>query len=421
MPYIINAVNFTGLLRKFIKFKKNLAFASVTALSKTVCWRNNDMNLIFITVDGARLDRIVRGKHYQELIKKSSFFPKAIAYAPYTIAAMHAVFSGAYGNRNGVNSYWSSSKFKKSQFKTLTSYLHDAGYATYGDIINDLVIPEIGFDKLLVHDELHDNLLERHKDLLEKASPLKKQGKKFFLYLHYSNIHTGIMQEVLRKYGNFSTEYFSKRDKNEEFYDQLFEKADIYLGKIIEHCRILGLTEDAIIVVISDHGISVGEKLGERAYGVYCYDYTLISTALFYHKSLPKIQVNTQVRSVDILPTILDLLSIPIDASYQPFDGKSLVPLMHGKKELRIAFSQSGNPLKNKDPPKEPNVWAVRTDDWKFIKNVHNGAEEMYDLKNDPQEENNVIGKYPEKADELRIALDRISKKGLMQTNSAVD
>jgi|APSaa5957512535_1039671.scaffolds.fasta_scaffold47011_2 arylsulfatase A-like enzyme len=373
---------------------------------------NYTMNLIFITVDGARADRIIHGNNYKKLIKKSAFFPKTITHAPYTIAAMHAIFTGTYGTKTGVNSYWSSSLFKKDQFKTLTSHLQDAGYYTYGDVINKLVLPKIGFDELVIHDELNDDLTERHTKLLDKFAKIKKD-QKFFLYLHYSNIHTGIMHEVLKKYDNFSKEYFDNKIQNEFFYDKLFTKADEYLGTIIEHCEKLNLLEDTLLVVISDHGISVGEKLGERAYGVFCYDYTLISTALFHHSSITNKEIQQQVRSIDIFPTILEILSIKQDSSLQPIDGKSLIPILQGISDPRISFSQSGNPLKTGQPPKEPNVWAVRTDKWKFIRNTHNGTEELYNLEDDPQEEENLIQHNSKKASELRNKLQELSQSKL--------
>jgi arylsulfatase A-like enzyme len=366
------------------------------------------MNIVFITMDGARADRIIKGKNYKKIISQSAFFPKVITYAPFTISAMHAVFSGVYGFKNGVNSYWSSNNFKKEFYKTLPKFLKDTAYVTFGDSINRLILPSIGFDELKIHDELNDNLTERHKLLLEKMEKLKQSGKKFFLYLHYSNIHTGIMQEVLKKHDNFSEEYFSNKEKNSHFYDKLFNNADEYLGEIINQFKNLGLDEDTLLVIISDHGISIGEKFGERAYGVFCYDTTLISTALFYHPRISPITVKNQVRSIDILPTILELLSISHDKNYKEIDGISLMPLINGKEDKRIAFSQSGNPLNSGKPPKEPNVYAVRTDEWKYIKNIHNNTEELYFLKDDPNEEINLINIEKEKSDEMRYQMNKI-------------
>jgi arylsulfatase A-like enzyme len=366
------------------------------------------MNLVFITIDGARKDRILTGENYKKLISQSAFFPKVITYAPFTIAAMHAVFSGTYGFKNGVNSYWSSPNFKNNLFKTLPKYLHDLDYTTYGDSINKLILPPLGFDELKIHDELHDNLTERHKKLLDKMLDIKNLGKEFFLYLHYSNIHTGIMENVLKKYNNFSKEYFSNQQENSKFYDELFFNADEYLGKIFQYFKELGLDEDTLFVVISDHGISTGEKIGERAYGVFCYDTTLISTALFYHPKINNIFYEKQVRSIDILPTILDLLSIPVDNNFEKFDGESLIPLIQGRIDSRIAFSQSGNPLNSNKPPQEPNVYSIRTDEWKFIKNTHDNSEELYNLTQDPYEKINLIDTKIDKTDELRDLMNKI-------------
>lgn len=363
------------------------------------------MNLIFITIDGARIDRFHTGLNFSKLIAKSAFFSKVIAYTPFTIAAMHAIFCGSYGTRNGVNSYWSSPKFKKSKFKTLSKYLQDENFVTYADTINTLVLPKIGFDNFEVHDELNDDLTQRHIKLLNDVQKDKKQGKNFFLYLHYSNIHTGIMENVLKKYTNFSEEYFSNKEKNAKFYDELFFNADVYLGKILEHYEKLNLDEDTLLVVASDHGISTGEKFGERAYGVFCYDYTLLSGAIFYHKNIKSINVENQVRSIDILPTILQLLSIKEDSMYEKIQGESLIPLINGKIESRIAFSQSGNPLKSSKPPEEPNVSAIRTDEWKFILNHHDETEELYNLKTDPKENNNLITKENNVTQELKNIL----------------
>jgi len=356
-------------------------------------------------MDGARLDRIVTGKNYSNLITNSTFFSHTITYAPYTIAALHAVFSGTYGHKTGVNSYWSTPKFRKDEYKTLSLYLQENNYYTHADVINDLVLPKIGFDSFVVHDEINDDLTVRHKLLLDDMKKKSDQNKDFFLYLHYSNIHTGIMEQVLKKYDNFSEEYFSQKEENGKLYDELFKKADEYLGEIISHCKKLGLDENSLIVVISDHGISIGEKVGERAYGVYCYDYTLISTTLLHHHSLPKKITENQIRSVDLLPTILEILSISIDSNYKQIDGKSLIPIINGNSEERIAFSQSGNPLKNKQPPKEPNVFSIRTDSWKFISNTYNNTEELYDLKNDPAEDNNIIDSNPDITSKLRQEL----------------
>ena len=125
-------------------------------------------NLIIICIDGGRLDRVSKSKIFNEFSTKGIFFPQTITYAPYTNSAIHALISGAYGNRNGCYSYWHSMKFKNNEFKTLTEYLHENGYYTYADIPSDLVIPNLGFDEFQVYDESLVDLKDRHKNIIEK-------------------------------------------------------------------------------------------------------------------------------------------------------------------------------------------------------------------------------------------------------------
>ena len=354
----------------------------------------NKKNLIIILIDGGRLDRALKSEVFTDISSKSAFFSQTITYAPHTIAAMHAVFSGSYGIRTGTNSYWSTFKFKKQKFKTLTEYLHDENYHTCADVINDLVIPKQGFDDFFIHDELKDNLSLQHKDLLKTMKAYNDDGQNFFLYLHYSNIHTGIMNDVLKVYDNFSKEFFDNKEQNEKRYDILFNNAEKYLKSIMDEIKKLKLEDNSLILIMSDHGISVGEKFGERAYGAFCYDYTLRTFTYFLSEEFISREITQQVRTVDFMSTILDYLEIPFDNNYERLDGVSLMPLIRGTSiPEQIAYSETGNPLDKKEPPKEPNTKSVRTSKWKLILNQYDNSKELYNLELDPNEEKNLFGK----------------------------
>ena len=345
-------------------------------------------------IDGGRYDRSIKSNFYKRLKEKSVCFSQPITYAPHTIASMHAVFSGCYGIRTGTDSYWSSYKFKKNQFKTITEYFHDQDYYTSADIVNKILIPKQGFDEFQIFDEYNDDLILRHSNLIEKMKTKNEDGQNFFLYLQFSNIHTGISTEVLQVYDNFSEEYFQNKKLNEKRYDELFKKSEFYLDKIFEKINSLGLEKNSIILVMSDHGISVGEKIGERAYGAFCYDYTLRTFAYFFIPGFSSLEISQQVRTVDFMPSILDLLHIPLDKNYSELDGESLLPLIQGQKvSEKIAYSETGNPLEEKKPPKTPNTKSVRTSKWKLIVNEYNNTKELYDLENDPDENENLIDK----------------------------
>jgi len=357
------------------------------------CFLNMKKNVIILMIDGARLDYTLKSSIFNSLKQRYVFLSQPITYGPHTIAAMHAVFSGTYGTRTGTNSYWSTYRFKKDKFKTISQYLHDENYYTMADVVNELVIPKQGLDEFLIHDEMKDDLTQRHKSFLEQMKSKNDQDQNFFLYLQYSNIHTGIMNEVLKVYNNFSKEYFEDREKNEQRYASLFKNAEKYVSEMLQKINELGFLENSIILVMSDHGISVGEKVGERAYGAFCYDYTLRTFAYFLTQDISPIEISQQVRTVDFMPTILDYVEIPIDKNYESIDGESLMPLIKGEKTPeKIAYSEAGNPLQDTRPPKEPNTKSVRTSRWKLILNEYDDTRELYDLFNNPSENENLSG-----------------------------
>ena len=371
-------------------------------------------NLIILMIDGGRLDRAKKSKFFNRIKATSTFFSQSITYAPHTIASMHAVFSGCYGNRTGTNSYWSTYNFKSNKFKTITEYLHEDGYYTCADTVSKLTVPEQGLDELNIHDETTDDLTIRHKIFLKKMKEINDRGQNFFLYLQFSNIHTGIMEQVLKVYNNYSKEFFDRKKENEDRYDKLFSKAEKYLENIFNQIKQLDLDNNSIILIMSDHGVSTGEKFGERAYGAFCYDYTLRTFAYFIGEEFPIKEITQQVRTIDFMPTILEILNIQLDSKYEKLDGVSLKPLMYGENvSEKIAYSETGNPLNEKAPPKEPNVKSVRISKWKLIWNKYNDSKELYDLENDPDELNNIYGENKEVEDYLWLELKKIDEKSI--------
>jgi arylsulfatase A-like enzyme len=162
----------------------------------------------------------------------------------------------------------------------------------------------------------------------------------------------------------------------------------------MDEIKKLKLEDDSLILIMSDHGISVGEKFGERAYGSFCYDYTLRTFTYFLSGEFTSRKISQQIRTIDFMPTILDFLNIPFDNNYEKIDGTSLMPLIQGLSiPEQIAYSETGNPLDKKAPPKEPNTKSVRTSKWKLISNQYDNSRELYNLELDPNEEKNLAGK----------------------------
>jgi len=361
----------------------------------------NRPNVILLTVDMVRNDMLGRFDTFRRLKEKGVLFSGMITYAPYTIASLHAIFTGLYGKDTNVDGYYKPVKFNKDSCFTLTQYLKKEGYYTQADVMAELTIPRYGFDKFVAHDEHKDNLLERHCEILKEMGSIKEN---YFLYLHYSNIHTEIVKNVIRKYGDFDEKYFANIEENLRQYETYVAKACEYLDGIIKAMDDGRIWDNTMVIILSDHGCGIGEKPGEKAYGIYAYDYSIKVFSFFlYPKLLPAgREITTQVRSIDIMPTVLDILKITPDDNYKRLKGKSLLGIIEGRdKEDRVAFSETGGLDGPHPSPYGPNVKCVRTKDWKLIYNTTTKKKELYDLVSDPKEENNLIDKYPHIAAKL--------------------
>jgi len=154
------------------------------------------------------------------------------------------------------------------------------------------------------------------------------------------------------------------------------------------------------------------KKIGERAYGAFCYDYTLRTFTYFLFPEFDSKEIKQQIRTIDLMPTILEYLEIPLDSNYSDLDGVSLLPLITGNSYPELyAFSETGNPLNEKAPPKEPNTKSIRNSNWKLILNEHNNSRELYNLKLDPNEENNLIESGEKMEDILWVELKKVIEK----------
>lgn len=347
-------------------------------------------NILLIMLDGVRADAIDLAPYLKELKKDALFFPNLITYAPYTLGSLHALFSGIYGNVNGVNGYYKSYSFDKEHCFTLAQYLSENGYYTEADVINEDLIPKQGFSKVRVHDEFSSDLTKRHPEILLQI----RDKQPFFLFLDYNQVHTNLVKNIIKKYTDFDKEYFENREKNFSNYIELVKKSGDYLKLMLEKLKELNLYNDTIIVVFSDHGCSTGDKFGEKVYGVYLYDYTIRTFLYLIGKSLPKDkQVTNQIRMLDILPTVLDILKIPVKKGYKNIHGESLLKILGNAKDERIAYAETGGLGGPTPSPEMHNVKCIRTNKWKLIYNMANKKKELYNLEDDKNEETNLIGK----------------------------
>lgn len=299
-----------------------------------------------------------------------------------------------------------------SKSKTLAEYLNENGYHCEGNTIRLSLVPKRGFDKVLQHNEEKDNLISLHKDEISKIhEKSKSSGNPFFLYLHYSKIHQSIFESVLKKYTDFSEDYFNNKENNLLAYDKYLEASSEYSKEIVEHVNNLGLSENTLVMIVSDHGMGVGEKIGERVYGIYNYDYTIRSFLYLLHPHLGTNLFDFQTSTVDILPTLLDFFEISQDKNKSEIQGESLLPFIQQKDasyNKKVAYCETGGLYGPWPSPDKPNVFSVRTKEWKLIYNSTPSTWELYNLLTDPSETVNLAYDDLQIFDILKRELEKI-------------
>lgn len=345
-----------------------------------------DLNVIFITLDGLRQDRLNLMPNFSSISEKGLFFSNMISVSPYTFASIPSVFCGIYPSINGIDSYYSMFRFRKNECKTLSQYFKEAGYYTFADVLNDCILPNIGFDEMKLH-TMEDDLIVLHKKILSELP----KNRKFFLYLHYTTIHDEYIK-LAKKYTDFDKNYFNNYEENKKSYDFCVKQTDEYVKEIVDYIKELGLFEDTLIVFHSDHGTSNGEKVGEKLYGCFTYDYSLKVFSTFLIPGQEGKKINFQCRTLDIMPTILDVMEINPDERFEKLQGKSLLSFVRGEEnEDRIVFVETGGLGGPWPSPKKHNVFCVRHRNKKLIYNATPKTFEFYDLEKDPEENFNLI------------------------------
>lgn len=215
-------------------------------------------------------------------------------------------------------------------------------------------------------------------------------GKPFFLWVHLYDPHMPYTPP-----SPFREEYKGHP------YDGEIAYTDQQLGRLIDVLN-KKAPKNTIIAVLSDHGESLGDH-GEYTHGVFLYDSTLRIVFIMAGPGIPAgMQIKRQVRSIDFLPTVLNLMG-----------GKALVP--HQVQGTTLVPAFSGNPVDTGTSYEEtlyPKInmgWSelrgVRTNHWMYI---HAPKSELYDLTQDPGETKNVIQEHPLQAERLESTLNRV-------------
>ncbi len=367
-------------------------------------------NVLLITLDTTRADHLgCYGYHGAETPVLDAFardgilFEHCVTPTAYTLPAHASIMTGLYPPAHGVRINGEAALGDSNT--TLAERLSAKGYRA-GAFVGAFVLDgrwglsqgfqnyddhfHIGADQRLDLAGVRrpaDQVVDAALKWLEAPSP-----KPFFAWVHLYDAHAPYAPpEPFRS-------RFAPRGPY-ALYDGGIAFADSQVGRLLQWLDRRGLKEKTIVVIVGDHGEGLGEH-GEKEHGYYIYDYAVHVPLLVRIPGRENGEkIAAQVRTIDLAPTVMDLVSGEKAARVQ---GLSLLPLLSGKEQrVRYAYSES---MATNLQYGWAALYGLRTNDYKFIDAPR---AELYDLTKDPHELQNALESNRRVARQLKDELQR--------------
>ncbi|MDH4198648.1 MAG: sulfatase-like hydrolase/transferase, partial [Candidatus Aminicenantes bacterium] len=330
-------------------------------------------------------------------------FANVYAPVPLTLPSHASILTGLTPPSHGVRN--NGSYFLDADKVTLAEVLKEKGYTTAAFVASFSVDSRFGLDQGF----------DRYDDDFQAGSPFKALNAERKAEQVFETFSAWLKKEPQEPFLAWvhlfdpHLPYNPPSPYSEKFADQPYDGEVAYMdyivGLIIGQLRERGILARTVVAVAGDHGEAFNER-GEAGHGVFLYDMVLRVPLLFYAEGrLPAGRVvGTRVRLVDVLPTVLDLLTVVPPAGVE---GVSLVPDIEQprRKDLDVYIETRY--------PEENFGWAplvgLVADRWKLI---HAPQDELYDLAKDPGEERNLAAAEPRVASNLRTKLQMLLASG---------
>jgi len=235
----------------------------------------------------------------------------------------------------------------------------------------------------------------------------------FFLFLHYWDTHTPY--NCPKKYIDRDKSNRSSIEIIESKYKGAVNYVDKSIGRLIELLENHNILDNTLIIITSDHGESLTEhEMFFDHHGLY--EVTTHVPLILHNPNLfprPKI-IKGMIQHVDLVPTLQDYLEI--NSEDPGFDGTSMRPLIDGEEEniRKFAFFEESYVQRKIGWRNETHKYIYAPDGigmCKYCQKIHAGVEELYDLKKDPQEMDNLAPGNRIMADQMKAELERLIQK----------
>jgi len=430
--------------------------AALAALVVTVWWarrpHSSRPNLILIVVDTLRADFLGSygfqgdlSPNLDAVAAESIVFEACSAQAPWTKPSVATLFTGlhpythqvlTHDGRYGDGSGSAATDAQRTdalpaQARTLAEALHGAGYETAAFLANPWISRTLGFAQGFdVFDEHLTGNAVPAAPILTAASrwlDSRSDPRPFFLYLHLMEPHA--------PYDDPEADFAAVRDSPSLGPDRRLEPEELRavpphlrtmpwvqrpdaawlrtwrgryaagvrvldreLGPFLSQVRESGLLDRSVLVFTSDHGEELCENSGWE-HGDSLYEHQL-HVPLFIRRARAMgggVRVSDQVGLIDLMPTLLQIATVPPPPGLQ---GRDLSDLWRG-----------GSPASEPRPTIatgvkwQPNLCSLRSGTHKLIADLATGEARLYDLESDPTEQVNIAGSRPELAAELMAEL----------------
>lgn len=399
-------------------------------------------NVVFILVDTLRADYTTpygfpkdTTPELERWARRGALFERCRSQSSWTKMSMASIMTSLWPHDDGIRE---ARDGLGPNALTLAEVLQQAGYATYAVQTNGwlhqsfgfqqgfdrYVFPKGGGDPRLGVPSLWANADRVYEEAAHVLETLDRH-RPFFLYLHFMDVHEYASPPEFKVYGT----------DDRGAYLAAIRWVDDTVQRIREKLAAEGYLDHTVIVFDADHG----EELGEH--GIHGHARNVLMPVVgvplvirLPFRVAPAIRVHTQVRNLDVAPTILALAGVPIPGS---FEGRSLLPLMMGKGDAadRISFAALGVPLFP-----DSSVQASVTDGrWMYARNatappgkphayeahaVAPGAEFLFDQSVDPGDNVNLLKLEPAEARRMRALLDRHlaeRRRGVVERGVRID
>jgi len=362
------------------------------------------VNVVVYVSDALRTDhlgcygaRYVNRKTIDELAASGARYAHTITAAPWTAPSTTSIVTGLYAHHHGYL-HWDAEldPSVETRFRAFSAHGYDVASFVFDTQYLFRNLPEA-------------NVLGTSATLDEALAWLREpRDGPFLLYVHNWETHLPYgaehdpanwkeaKREVIE--GIQSDSALALESMREGYRAAVERQSEVLVASLLEELERGGLREDTAIVFLSDHGESWGERFAAKGdvqgvyhmHGAALFD-EIVEVPLIVSAPgrIEPVVVDSQVRTVDVVPTLLDLAGLPARET----DGESLLRV-EGDRPAVIAGTDRGALTR----------LAVRQPPWKLILDVSSGEEEAYRLDVDPRELESRPSDVPPELRELVFA-----------------